>query len=1789
MPDPTLQTPEVKHPSLLDLKKGLDNRVRESSISSQDPFRKVSTEGFNAAPSEYGGLNFERYYGKRNYPRLGFNPYVDNEKNYLANTTWGDDFVNATNEWSNLFDLGFSSMWSSNTDRREAQEYARSANIGTTTRGGAMGTINNTVLNSGYTVGLISEIIVEELALGALEFVTVGGATPVVAARTGTNAARLARGANTISRLSNRMTSTLARLKDLRNIGKAKNFAEGAKSLARGMNPLRGTTEFLSAGGRHFRRNSAGRIERLSALAVAQRGFGALYRDLREVNLAVDEAHLESGFVSNRTKQELTTEFLKKHGRHPNESEYEYINKASDMAARNALWNNTGLIYMTNRIAFGNFFNKWMPRGVSRLTAGASRTVRGGRLVRNLGTGTLDVIRHGGVLGYKTLINEAKYAFKASTLKKAPWAAAKFLGRYSRANVGEGVQEYFQEVIQDAEFNRARDRYYGAVAGGAWDNTFRADEYSEYYNESLDKYISAEGAEVFMSGFLMGAIAGPFSRGSQSVVKSLQSGGKYVFDKAAYDQEQSYIEQSQQELEKNVERFNEMTDGRKDFLKDYISYLSRQQGYKTNMDEASEEDSQKEFIDMKDMALVDQVLFAQSMGAYDLVVDKLRDMSKLSEEELREAFGIEAGEQSELVTDFKASYGKIIDRADQIHKMSQNFDKMFPEPQAYGEVDSELDTGIQQQDVKRAWQRAKALAIMNQHSLVRTMERMESIQREMYGDKAPFWRRDKSPPSTDITRIFSGEGILDELSLLNEEIKNLEAFDTLDPSQRRDLKYKKELSSSLKELEEGISAYQGSQMQKAAIEYEMGRRKEASELSQGRTVTYKRGTTEWSGEIVGETENKNGRPQWIIKKPNGKTVKVLKDSSGIQREFVEDVSTEEVTLEAEKLLEKYFKNYMDVIAERNDNRVDDAKLSTAFQSFKDFYNLKSDEANLSKYISLLMDPDGHVAHVERFNEMFKQERATEEETLRIQLGLFNEARENNDLVEMLLKQYRAFIQQDDLESLVTDQLVPEEFFDEETMQPIRPDSKRYQDITKAIQNWLIDTGRVDAVEETEEPGAPAGTQTAEELEAEYDLFHTGAEGLTVADITAEPRVTKQGKRGKKYGGFYAYDNLGQLTKFVKGNRGTVASYGIKLKDGVEIKEYTGEIERLDSAKIKELVDQGFRVIRGKSLLGRTELIVLDISAIESVTDVTESITAITQPAEAPKAPSVSEESGLPTPELDAIDQATAGISAAGTANAEAKTDKQIVDDGYIDYAKPHSIEAFRVKYPEGFTESQVTEEGVVKTRFTPTEEMYDIVLARVEAAEAKAKAAKPIETSTPLDQLPKEVQAKFNEALRRHNSTMATNEQLSAIARQNAQFATVEDFVTSHVGKAKLAKIVAEYNKNKGLVEDIKQTIEEAAPTRAKGDDEDVVIETRVSGELAAGEEAIEAPLQVHPEAKVPVSKEIIENIMIGDITEISLPLPPNFTNDIVKALRAVGALKAGEKLTTENAGLSVTRTVTNDRGQKIKLTFTYLGKQSLDEAGGFIPAVGKLGLPTSPTEEFSVPVTVNDETYYANSESQSLWLKGQGKQHMFGVSSALAPEELTLDVQSVMAWESEIKKSFDEAKTQHDLDSALESVIAKNVQRRIDNVGELFTEDIESLYNEAVKDLINRLDVTDFKPGEHYAMKGRLRKFGTAIVSKVTPEGVVFTSVDTQEVSSPVSKADLGKVVKSKITDMEEYAAGEAVELTPEEEKLADATKASVEEFAKDASTIGEILDEADGKSNDQVDSEFLDNLGCD
>lgn len=95
---------------------------------------------------------------------------------------------------------------------------------------------------------------------------------------------------------------------------------------------------------------------------------------------------------------------------------------------------------------------------------------------------------------------------------------------------------------------------------------------------------------------------------------------------------------------------------------------------------------------------------------------------------------------------------------------------------------------------------------------------------------------------------------------------------------------------------------------------------------------------------------------------------------------------------------------------------------------------------------------------------------------------------------------------------------------------------------------------------------------------------------------------KQGKKGRVYGGFYGTSEMdaAQAEGYAGMGEGTPTIYDVRIKPGTGVLNKNGDVTRLSESYINELVGQGYGLVVGTDPRGRTEYVVIDKNAIESM-------------------------------------------------------------------------------------------------------------------------------------------------------------------------------------------------------------------------------------------------------------------------------------------------------------------------------------------------------------------------------------------------------------------------------------------------------------------------------------------------------------------------------------------------------------------------------------------------------------
>ncbi len=752
----------------------------------EDVFATTKNIKANFRDPHHQNQFYDRYANHEQFQNLGFNPFQDNESLYNANTSTWQEIKRASSQWMTLTGLGFADAagFGDLSDRDVARKYEKAMAIGSSSIGGVGGFTSNLYLNSGYTVGIMAELAVEEAAMLAAEAglvaLTVGSlgtaapATGTAMAVTGaTMAARAGRAINKIgkawkysSKLGKAadtaydLTRTLTNFKDASKARKF--FTSAGKNLGKLVNPLEGTMDFA----RNF--NKMGDVH---GVVKAAKGFGAFYKDIRNVRLAYGEGALEGGMVENEMSRDLYESFVSENNRQPNDDEAAKIRETARSAGRTTALINAPVIMLSNKLTFDGLVR---PR-FSKIGSDFIEAGLGKKILFNPKAAAGQVFSK-----VPAMYNIPKVAM---TYARNPKLIYRGLSTYGKANVAEGLQEIAQETIGGASKEYYTAKYAGnAMRGGYMANTAA---YLGATANNLGKQFSAQGAETFLSGFLMGGFISPVSNTIAAISpQNLQQEGTFLnntilkfTDKAAYAKTKAERDAS---FNNTLESLNELYEDPNKYFSPDLENTIEQKEYVEGMNQSQKNGDKKTYYDLKNAAGQKHILTALKMGRVDTFNTRMEELKQLSAEEVEKSYNMPK-EQFDKQLDNSLAQSKEIERRYNLGK--EKYKNPFsPEKYKTGTVERH-----QEQIRKNSWNAALEEMIFKQGSFDNALSRKKDILNNLK-DVSGL----EKTSASDFAHIESLKSMETESTTLKGEIESYGNLKEItDPSIKKTVEYKK--------------------------------------------------------------------------------------------------------------------------------------------------------------------------------------------------------------------------------------------------------------------------------------------------------------------------------------------------------------------------------------------------------------------------------------------------------------------------------------------------------------------------------------------------------------------------------------------------------------------------------------------------------------------------------------------------------------------------------------------------------------------------------------------------------------------------------------------------------------------------------------------------------------------------------------------------------------------------------------------------------------------------------------
>lgn len=1017
---PPGRTGPKKTPRFEDIQSSLHDYGKSIIQANQDQNQYAKMYSYNAGSS--GNSFYKRYaaYGQDKFDEIGFSPLRDNEAVFNERTTGWNDFTRMMQH--SFFPLawqGFKSapksLWKMmqgdfSGDTEDARIYEEAAAIGQSTKGGVAGFMNNTMMNFGYTAGIMVEAVAEFAAEALITGATGGAGGGVLATRTAANLARIGKGLGKFTMLDKGGDLFRSSLNALGNSQAARSFYKAANSkVGQFFNPLTNTFEAVSDV------YKIGKFDNLSGLAALSKTAGGFYRDVRGINLALAEARLEGGMVQNSVYDSLYDKYYEKNGKAPsNEIQQAFEQQAKAASAETIAWN-SALIYGSNKIVFPNIMKGSGSKFLKNATEDIVNFKNAGKVVFQRSKDAAGKMAKGEFKylegGLKEYVSGLKGAgFKAGVKDLAIKGAKGSLG-YFKANITEGIQENLQETIAGAmqgyytdAFNNPAVRSY-LYAQGSTTNAMR-DKYSYFADKWAEENpFTAKGFETFASGFVMGMFAGPLNKS----IEWIGLGYNKVFDAEAF---QEYKDKKANYGKQVAAQLNALYSDPKQFFDSKIF------NYATQNQIASIRNSgnKKETLDAEDTALVSAVTSALQTNSIGFFRENIAAVKEMTPEEVEVEFGLEKGKGVE----YQQRVDEILSRVDKISERYDQIESRYPNPVDLSGYEKGSDAYKKAAIFSSAWDVAKANAIFMSESYDNARKRMSSIENTIKSQKPLSKMTD-----TEVQLLFNPTRLKNEAELLKSELDAEKA--NLTPSE-------------IAKRERKIKAVKGFQK---AYDYYF----RYNVLDKEAQIEKLRSQGLFEGQV--DEEGNPIDPKELEAEARAELDKQLRVKG----------RSEENTLKAEADLEVAYKEYLRSIADIAEEDYFDSRAEDAFEMLLDNYRLGREASTLSSYVNMLHNPKSFTEHVERnYNWMQKlyDNRKDYYESL------VNTEVSNLELNTLLnkLADKNVYISADDAYEFARTGRIPDEFFDATRKVVIKdghPDFDEYVDLfDKALRLRLQD-------------------------------------------------------------------------------------------------------------------------------------------------------------------------------------------------------------------------------------------------------------------------------------------------------------------------------------------------------------------------------------------------------------------------------------------------------------------------------------------------------------------------------------------------------------------------------------------------------------------------------------------------------------------------------------------------------------------------------------------------------------
>ena len=557
---------------------------------------------------------------------------------------------------------------------------------------------------------------------------------------------------------------------NLFNIAKSKNFSEVSSNLLK-------STPLLGTGIRSAEKLAAASRAGATTGELIGVGLQGARRVAQELNMSATEASFEAVTSYGDTLDKMAQQYkIDNDGATPSAEEFEEMRKLA-ISASSANYNtNMALLLATNKIQFGNLFNRFLPANKFMTEVAENLLVVEGKA----GSG---IFRKNGFFGAYGLLGKVGKEFGK---KEAAYQFSKaFAKDFFKFQVSEGIQENMQET-----------------SAAAW-----KDYYAGQYNStemSLSEAFGAGASEQFtkqgLKTFLMGALTGSLISIPTAITsKSLEAANRAVINRQyANNPGANLLVTAEAQLDKDLEllntSFKQLKEGK---FKDKVFNFNAQIDAAQEQSESASKGLRYEFENGKDNALLAAVASAQRTNSIDVLYRAVKSMGQdMTNEDFEKSFGVKLEDTKyKTPTEFSEAVAKDVKKySDTIEGIRTNIKSQLADPFEFAEGSRNRYVAML---LRSAQEDAIQVLSMNAIKGEMSAKRAKQVADDLLS--VPGMSRSSDFALRVLTNPGSIEGeignVLGEIKILQENL----AAEGIDAATKKQLR--EQLSSKIEELE----------------------------------------------------------------------------------------------------------------------------------------------------------------------------------------------------------------------------------------------------------------------------------------------------------------------------------------------------------------------------------------------------------------------------------------------------------------------------------------------------------------------------------------------------------------------------------------------------------------------------------------------------------------------------------------------------------------------------------------------------------------------------------------------------------------------------------------------------------------------------------------------------------------------------------------------------------------------------------------------------------------------------